>query len=180
MRRQHSYRPDHAHLSQRNRRRLRTPCTGLSQRQTLCSVITTLETSVLPTTGTRRVDTLKPADLANPCLELISKMFSLSEMWELRPDATNPLWAPDLLIVKARTGRLRPVRRRRGRSSHVYHSGLLHSAKLQAAEHGLDPIARRPTSSTSMSTGRSGSRGNEPETSQKNKGAANQLVICRQ
>ena len=27
---------------------------------------------------------------ANRCLEIISKMFSLAEMWGLRPDGSNP------------------------------------------------------------------------------------------
>ena len=51
----------------------------------------------LTVTGVTRADVAKfHHDLrhipyqANRCLEVISKMFSLSEMWGLRPDGTNP------------------------------------------------------------------------------------------
>ena len=51
----------------------------------------------IPVTGVTRADVAKfHHDLrhipyqANRCLEVISKMFSLAEMWGLRPDGTNP------------------------------------------------------------------------------------------
>ncbi|MBM3545299.1 MAG: DUF4102 domain-containing protein [Alphaproteobacteria bacterium] len=62
-----------------------------------------LERVILPSLGARRVTEVTRADIAkvhhdfrhipydaNRCLEIISKMFNLAEMWGLRPDGTNP------------------------------------------------------------------------------------------
>lgn len=62
-----------------------------------------LERVIVPTLGRHRVTEVTRADIAklhhdlrhipyeaNRCLEVISKMFSLAEMWGLRPDGTNP------------------------------------------------------------------------------------------
>ena len=58
---------------------------------------------ILPALGRHRVTEVTRADIAkfhhdlrhipyqaNRCIEVISKMFSLAEMWGLRPDGTNP------------------------------------------------------------------------------------------
>ena len=58
---------------------------------------------ILPTLGNHRVTEVTRADIArihhdlrhipydaNRCLEIISKMFNLAEMWGLRPDGSNP------------------------------------------------------------------------------------------
>jgi integrase len=62
-----------------------------------------LERFILPALGRRSVTEISRADVAkfhhdlrhipyqaNRCLEIVSKMFSLAEMWGLRPDGTNP------------------------------------------------------------------------------------------
>ena len=62
-----------------------------------------LQRFILPALGQLTVTGITRADVAkfhhdlrhipyqaNRCLEVISKMFSLSEMWGLRPDGTNP------------------------------------------------------------------------------------------
>jgi len=62
-----------------------------------------LERVILPSLGARRVTEVTRADIAkvhhdfrhipydaNRCLEIMSKMFNLAEMWGLRPDGTNP------------------------------------------------------------------------------------------
>lgn len=62
-----------------------------------------LERVILPTLGRHRVTEVTRADVAklhhdmrhipydaNRCLEIVSKMFNLAEMWGLRPDGTNP------------------------------------------------------------------------------------------
>jgi hypothetical protein len=62
-----------------------------------------LERVILPALGNQRVTEGTHADIAkvhhdfthipyyaNRCLEIISKMFNLAEMWGLRPDGTNP------------------------------------------------------------------------------------------
>jgi integrase len=62
-----------------------------------------LERFVLPRLGNHRVTEVTRADIAqlhhdlrhiaydaNRCLEMISKMFNLAEMWGLRPDGSNP------------------------------------------------------------------------------------------
>ena len=62
-----------------------------------------LERFVLPRLGNQRVTEVTRADIAqlhhdlrhiaydaNRCLEMISKMFNLAEMWGLRPDGSNP------------------------------------------------------------------------------------------
>jgi len=62
-----------------------------------------LEKVIIPALGRHRVTEVTRADVAkihhdlrhipydaNRCLEIISKMFSLAEMWGLRPDGTNP------------------------------------------------------------------------------------------
>jgi integrase len=62
-----------------------------------------IERIILPTLGHHRVTEVTRADIAklhhdmrhipydaNRCLEIISKMFNLAEMWGLRPDGTNP------------------------------------------------------------------------------------------
>jgi hypothetical protein len=62
-----------------------------------------LERFVLPRLGNLRVNEVTRADIAqlhhdlrhiaydaNRCLEMISKMFNLAEMWGLRPDGSNP------------------------------------------------------------------------------------------
>ncbi|MCB1501370.1 MAG: tyrosine-type recombinase/integrase [Bauldia sp.] len=62
-----------------------------------------LEKVILPALGHHRVTEVTRADIAeihhdlrhipydaNRCIEIISKMFSLAEMWGLRPDGTNP------------------------------------------------------------------------------------------
>lgn len=62
-----------------------------------------IERTILPALGRHRVTEVTPADIAklhhdlrhipyeaNRCLEVISKMFSLAEMWGLRPDGSNP------------------------------------------------------------------------------------------
>jgi integrase len=62
-----------------------------------------LERTILPALGRLRVTEVARADIAklhhdqrhvpyeaNRCLEVISKMFSLAEMWGLRPDGSNP------------------------------------------------------------------------------------------
>lgn len=62
-----------------------------------------LERVVIPALGSHRVTEVTRADIAkvhhdlrhipydaNRCLEIISKMFNLAEMWGLRPDGTNP------------------------------------------------------------------------------------------
>jgi integrase len=62
-----------------------------------------LERVIVPVLGRHRVTEVTRADVAkihhdlrhipydaNRCLEIISKMFSLAEMWGLRPDGTNP------------------------------------------------------------------------------------------
>lgn len=62
-----------------------------------------LERTILPALGRLRVTEVTRADIAklhhdqrhipyeaNRCLEVISKMFSLAEMWGLRPDGSNP------------------------------------------------------------------------------------------
>ena len=58
---------------------------------------------ILPALGNHRVSEVTRADIArihhdlrhipydaNRCLEIISKMFNLAEMWGLRPDGSNP------------------------------------------------------------------------------------------
>src|SRR4029077_1509223 len=62
-----------------------------------------LERFVIPRLGNHRVNEVTRADIAqlhhelrhiaydaNRCLEMISKMFNLAEMWGLRPDGSNP------------------------------------------------------------------------------------------
>jgi integrase len=62
-----------------------------------------LERFVIPRLGNHRVNEVTRADVAqlhhdlrhiaydaNRCLEMISKMFNLAEMWGLRPDGSNP------------------------------------------------------------------------------------------
>src|SRR5262249_15737522 len=62
-----------------------------------------LERFVIPRLGNHRVTEVTRADVAklhhdmrhipydaNRCLEIVSKMFNLAEMWGLRPDGTNP------------------------------------------------------------------------------------------
>ena len=62
-----------------------------------------LERFVIPTIGNHRVTEVTRADIAklhhdlrhiaydaDHCLEMISKMFNLAEMWGLRPDGSNP------------------------------------------------------------------------------------------
>jgi Arm DNA-binding domain/Phage integrase, N-terminal SAM-like domain len=62
-----------------------------------------LDRTILPALGTLRVTEVTRADVAklhhdqrhipyeaNRCLEVISKMFSLAEMWGLRPNGSNP------------------------------------------------------------------------------------------
>jgi integrase len=62
-----------------------------------------IERVVLPALGRHRVTEVTRADIAklhhdmrhipydaNRCLEIVSKMFNLAEMWGLRPDGTNP------------------------------------------------------------------------------------------
>jgi Arm DNA-binding domain/Phage integrase, N-terminal SAM-like domain len=62
-----------------------------------------VERVILPALGRHRVNEVARADIAklhhdmrhipydaNRCLEIISKMFNLAEMWGLRPDGTNP------------------------------------------------------------------------------------------
>jgi integrase len=62
-----------------------------------------LERVIIPALGRHRVTEVTRADIAkihhdlrhipydaNRCLEIISKMFSLAEMWGLRPEGTNP------------------------------------------------------------------------------------------
>lgn len=62
-----------------------------------------LERVIVPALGRHRVTEVTRADIAkihhdlrhipydaNRCLEIISKMFSLAEMWGLRPEGTNP------------------------------------------------------------------------------------------
>jgi Arm DNA-binding domain/Phage integrase, N-terminal SAM-like domain len=62
-----------------------------------------IERTILPALGRHRVTEVTRADIAkfhhdlrhipyeaNRCLEIISKMFSLAEMWGLRPDESNP------------------------------------------------------------------------------------------
>lgn len=62
-----------------------------------------LERFVIPVLGNHRVTEVTRADIAkfhhdlrhiaydaNRCLEMISKMFNLAEMWGLRPEGTNP------------------------------------------------------------------------------------------
>ncbi len=62
-----------------------------------------LKLTILPALGRHRVTEVTRADIAklhhdlrhipyeaNRCLEVISKMFSLAEMWGLRPDGSNP------------------------------------------------------------------------------------------
>ena len=62
-----------------------------------------IERTILPAFGRHRVTEVTRADIAklhhdlrhipyeaNRCLEVISKMFSLAEMWGLRPDGSNP------------------------------------------------------------------------------------------
>jgi integrase len=62
-----------------------------------------IERVILPALGRHRVTEVTRADIAklhhdmrhipydaNRCLEIISKMFNLAEMWGLRPDGTNP------------------------------------------------------------------------------------------
>ena len=62
-----------------------------------------LERFVIPRLGNHRVTEVTRADIAklhhdlrhiaydaNRCLEMISKMFNLAEMWGLRPDGSNP------------------------------------------------------------------------------------------
>ena len=62
-----------------------------------------LETVILPKFGSERVSAITRADVttlhyslvttpiqANRALALLSKMFNLAEVWELRPDGTNP------------------------------------------------------------------------------------------
>lgn len=62
-----------------------------------------LERFVIPVLGNHRVNEVTRADIAklhhdlrhiaydaNRCLEMISKMFNLAEMWGLRPDGSNP------------------------------------------------------------------------------------------
>ena len=62
-----------------------------------------LERVIIPALGNHRVTEVTRADVAkihhdlrhipydaNRCLEIISKMFSLAEMWGLRPDGSNP------------------------------------------------------------------------------------------
>jgi integrase len=62
-----------------------------------------IERTILPALGRHRVTEVTRADIAklhhdlrhipyeaNRCLEVISKMFSLAEMWGLRPDGSNP------------------------------------------------------------------------------------------
>lgn len=62
-----------------------------------------VERVILPALGRHRVTEVTRADIAklhhdlrhipydaNRCLEIISKMFNLAEMWGLRPDGTNP------------------------------------------------------------------------------------------
>jgi integrase len=72
------------------------PSTAKGYRRMLARVI-------LPTLGNHRVSEVTRADIArfhhdlrhipydaNRCLEIISKMFNLAEMWGLRPDGSNP------------------------------------------------------------------------------------------
>jgi integrase len=62
-----------------------------------------LERTILPALGSLRVTEVTRADIAklhhdqrhipyeaNRCLEIVSKMFNLAEMWGLRPDGSNP------------------------------------------------------------------------------------------
>jgi len=62
-----------------------------------------IERTILPALGRHRVTEVTRADIAklhhdlrhvpyeaNRCLEVMSKMFSLAEMWGLRPDGSNP------------------------------------------------------------------------------------------
>ncbi len=62
-----------------------------------------LKLTILPALGRHRVTEVTRADVAklhhdqrhipyeaNRCLEVVSKMFTLAEMWGLRPDGTNP------------------------------------------------------------------------------------------
>jgi integrase len=62
-----------------------------------------LERVIVPAPGSHQVTEVTRTDVAkihhefrhtpydaNRCLEIISKMFSLAEMWGLRPDGTNP------------------------------------------------------------------------------------------
>jgi integrase len=62
-----------------------------------------LQRVIIPALGSRRVTEVTRTDVAkihhefrdtpydaNRCLEILSKMFSLAEMWGLRPDGTNP------------------------------------------------------------------------------------------
>lgn len=62
-----------------------------------------LEKTILPAIGNLRITDVTRADIAklhhdqrhipyeaNRCLEVISKMFTLAELWGLRPDGTNP------------------------------------------------------------------------------------------
>lgn len=62
-----------------------------------------LEKTILPAIGNLRITDVTRADIAklhhdqrhipyeaNRCLEVVSKMFTLAEMWGLRPDGTNP------------------------------------------------------------------------------------------
>ncbi len=62
-----------------------------------------LERVIIPALGNQRVTEVTRADVArvhhdlrhipydaNRCLEIISKMFNLAEMWGLRPDGSNP------------------------------------------------------------------------------------------
>ena len=62
-----------------------------------------IDRTILPALGRHRVNEVTRADIAklhhdqrhipyeaNRCLEIVSKMFSLAEMWGLRPDGSNP------------------------------------------------------------------------------------------
>ncbi|MFO0447433.1 MAG: tyrosine-type recombinase/integrase [Pseudomonadota bacterium] len=62
-----------------------------------------LDKTILPTIGNLRITDVTRADIAklhhdqrripyeaNRCLEVVSKMFTLAELWGLRPDGTNP------------------------------------------------------------------------------------------
>ena len=62
-----------------------------------------LEKTILPAIGNLRITDVTRADIAklhhdqrhipyeaNRCLEVVSKMFTLAELWGLRPDGTNP------------------------------------------------------------------------------------------
>jgi integrase len=62
-----------------------------------------LDRVIIPSLGRHRVSEVTRADIAklhhdmrhipydaNRCLEIVSKMFNLAEMWGLRPDGTNP------------------------------------------------------------------------------------------